>query len=341
MYENIPISIKEKIGYNLHQNSTHPVGIISKKIRQFLSSFKFFDNLDPVVSVENNFDKLLIPQDHISRSTSDSYYLNKDFLLRTHTSAHQWELLHQGENQFLVVGDVYRKDEIDKNHYPVFHQMEGVRLFTKKTELEIVEDLKNTLSSLLKYLFKSENIRFIDSYFPFTNPSFEVEINYQGKWLEVLGCGVIHKEILKSLEKEEFSGWAFGLGLERLAMVLFDIPDIRYFWSKDPRFLDQFKNGEISKFVPYSKYEACYKDISFWIEKEFSINEFYEIVRSVAGNLVETIECIDRFQKNSKKSECYRITYRHFDRSLTNAEIDALQNQIRIQIQENLPITLR
>lgn len=110
--------------------------------------------------------------------------------------------------------------------------------------------------------------RWVDTYFPFTHPSWELEILFDGEWLEVLGCGVIEQQILENAGQDDCVGWAFGLGLERLAMVLHDIPDIRLFWSEDPRFLGQFDGSRESreqKFKPFSKYPPCAKDITFWV----------------------------------------------------------------------------
>ena len=339
MYKNVPVNIREKIGANLLKIENHPLTIIKNKIVSILGeSFKVFEDLNPVVTIVNNFDKLLIPMDHVSRSQSDSYYIDDKTLLRTHTSAHQCELLEQGERSFIVVGDVYRRDEIDCYHFPVFHQLEAVKIVSDG--VDPVEDLKKTLNNLLSKLFKSENIKYTDSYFPFTEPSFEVEIEYNNKMIEVLGCGQIHSNILKSIFINE-KGWAFGLGLERLAMILFNIPDIRYFWSKDPRFLNQFEKGLDTKFVIYSKYPECTKDISFWINQDFSANDFYEAVREICGDLIEDIKLKDTFSKNDRKSECYRLTYRHNDRSLTNTEVDQKQAELRTYVQQHLPITLR
>lgn len=105
----------------------------------------------------------------------------------------------------------------------------------------------------------------------------------------MLGCGVLEQQIVRNAGIGEEVGWAFGLGLERLAMVLFDIPDIRLFWSKDQRFISQFKDGEITKFKPYSKYPGCYKDVSFWHGEDFHENNLCEVVRDVAGDLVEQV----------------------------------------------------
>jgi len=146
----------------------------------------------------------------------------------------------------------------------------------------------------------------------FTDPSFELEILFNGEWLEVLGCGVIQQPILDGCDMKTRHGWAFGLGLERLAMVLFQIPDIRLFWSKDERFLSQFKAGEITQFQPYSKHPPCYKDITFWIPEGFEENSFMESVRGIAGDYAESVTLLDKFdnKKKGKTSHCYRINYR-------------------------------
>lgn len=157
-----------------------------------------------------------------------------------------------------AAGDVYRRDEIDVTHFPVFHQMEGVRVFDAP-ELALLArdlhgdhvqavgaDLKAALSGLARRLFGDRvEMRWVDAYFPFTEPSWELEVQMEGKWLEVLGCGVIQRQIIDSCfartdatspatssTSSSVQGWAFGLGLERLAMRLFDIPDIRLFWSQ-------------------------------------------------------------------------------------------------------------
>ena len=134
-YCNVPINIQEKIGRNLHLLPHHPLSILKKKVELYFKtlenepSFALFDSLSPIVSTTQCFDDLLTPKDHVSRSIQDTYYLNHDTLLRTHTTAHQTTLLKNKCKAFLVSGDVYRRDEIDACHYPVFHQLDGVRLF--------------------------------------------------------------------------------------------------------------------------------------------------------------------------------------------------------------------
>ena len=235
--------------------------------------------------------------------------------------------------------------------------MEGVRIYNfddigaknKEHAKQICkEDLQFCLSNLARHLYniKDDEMKWIDEYFPFTDPSLELEIYFNDDWVEILGSGVILDGVMvnggRDIEKEV--GYAFGLGLERWAMKLFEIGDIRMFWTEDKRFLDQFKKGEISKFKPYSKYPTCYKDIAFWIpETGFSENDFMQVVRAVANDLAETVELIDEFKhpKNGKTSMCFRINYRHMDRNLTNEEVDTIQFKLRDEVVRQLNCELR
>ncbi|KAM6184629.1 phenylalanine--tRNA ligase, mitochondrial [Rhynchocyon petersi] len=288
-------------------------------------------------------------------------------MLRAHTSAHQWDLMHSGLDAFLVVGDVYRRDQIDAHHYPVFHQLEAVRLFSKHElfagvkdgeSLQLFEqssrsaqkqgshtteavmllefDLKQTLTRLVKHLFGDGlEIRWVDCHFPFTHPSFEMEINFHGEWMEVLGCGVMEQQLVNSAGAEGKIGWAFGLGLERLAMILYNIPDIRLFWSEDERFLKQFCVSDINQhvtFQPFSKYPALLNDISFWLPSEnYTENDFYDLVRTIGGDLVEKVDLIDKFEhpETHRTSHCYRITYRHMERTLTQQEVQQVHRAVQ------------
>lgn len=368
---NVTANVQSFLGRNLHQRPLHPLHTIHRKICNYWNAtdnvnsssctrsppkrFQVYDDISPVVSTTDCFDMLRIPPDHVSRSVSDTYYLNRETVLRPHTSAHQVELLKTGLHRFLVTGDVYRRDEIDRSHYPVFHQMEGVKMFanndqmllqglSEEEQIAVIErDLKQGLEGLAKHLFGPVQMRWADEYFPFTHPSFELEIFFENEWMEVLGCGVIHPDILRNAGREGEKGWAFGLGLERLAMILFKIPDIRLFWTEDERFHKQFASGKIVAFQPYSKYPACLKDMSFWIRDDFHVNDLNEVVRDVAGDLVEQMELIDQFThpKTGRTSHCYRITYRSMDRSLTNMEIDALQEEVRVKVVEQMGVELR
>ncbi|MCO5610467.1 hypothetical protein L7F22_064705 [Adiantum nelumboides] len=353
---NVPDSVFSKLGLQLHRRDDHPLGILKNEIYKFFDEkfpekYQKFDDLSPIVSVTSNFDDVLVPPDHVSRRYNDTYYISSDTVLRTHTSAHQAQKIREGYTHFLVTGDVYRRDSIDATHYPVFHQMEGFRIFSS-AEWEVVgtdgtsfalQDLKGTLEGLAKRLFGDVETRWVDTYFPFTNPSLELEIFFQGNWLEVLGCGITEQAILESNGRAGTVAWAFGLGLERLAMVLFDISDIRLFWSSDLRFTSQFKAGQLGvKFKPFSKFPPCYKDISFWINDSFTENNLCEVVRGIAGDLAEEVKLIDSFtNKKGMTSNCFRIAYRSMERSLTDDEINQLQSRVREEVQGKLEVTLR
>lgn len=134
---------------------------------------------------------------------------------------------------------------------------------------------------------------------------------------------MVRPKIMRNARRNEQRAWAFGLGLERLAMILFDIPDIRLFWTYDPRFHDQFSPGVVTKFEPYSNHPPCIKDIAFWLGEVFEANDFYAIVRDIGGDLVEEVKLIDEFtNKAGRTSHCYRMVFRSPERTLTNEEIN-------------------
>ena len=224
---NVTDAIFAKLGVRLHTQPAHPLCILKTAIHAYFDTrfgdgaFEKLDDLHPLVSTAQNFDQVLVPADHVSRSPNDTYYVNAGTVLRCHTSAHQVETLASGRRSFLITGDVYRRDAIDATHYPVFHQMEGVRVFTA-AELAgqadptawCAAELKSVLEGLAVHLFGPVQVRWVDAYFPFTEPSFEMEILFNGQWMEVLGCGVMQQAILEGAAPGAAGGraWAFGLG---------------------------------------------------------------------------------------------------------------------------------
>ncbi|KAK7080126.1 Phenylalanyl-tRNA synthetase [Halocaridina rubra] len=386
---NITPRILSYVGRNLHLQKYHPLNHIQQVIINYMYSryisprgnplFSVHNQLHPVVSMQENFDSLLVPKDHVSRKKSDNYYVNEKYLLRAHTSAHQCGMIKMGFDNFLVVGDVYRRDEIDASHYPVFHQMEGVRLCTRKeifgqhqnmddfslfenversekrqgvhnqTAVDVLEfDLKQCLEGLAMTLFgKDVEKRWVDAYFPFTHPSWELELRLNDEWVELLGCGIIEQEILVNSSAGEKVGWAFGLGLERWAMKFYDIPDIRLFWSNDSGFLSQFHFEDSSTRVSYktiSQYPQCANDISFWLPSDgYESADFYDLVRSIGGNMVEQVRLIDTFThpKKNLTSHCYRIVYRHMEYTLTQEEVNNVHKQIEEKASEILKVVIR
>jgi len=393
---NVTPKILSLLERKIHLQDRHPLSLIKKRIVNYMYEryrgprgplFSLHDRLCPVVSLEANFDSLLVPKDHVSRAKSESYYLNSKHMLRAHTSAHQTDLIGMGLDNFLVAGDVYRRDTVDSTHYPVFHQIEGVRLVNPhelpsmvglnggqtieafengvrtqdKQEFHSIDacmiiekDLKDCLLGLAKELFGNDiEYKWVDCYFPFTHPSWELEILYQGKWLEVLGCGIVEQEILHSAGAGDKIGFAFGLGLERLAMKLYQIPDIRIFWSQDSGVTSQFNTDNPNKEIIYkavSKNPPCINDISFWLpastddgDEEFSANDFYDIVRSVGGDQVEQVELVDDFvhPKKRRRSHCYRIVYRDMHKTMTQTEANAIHAKIEQAAKQKLNVELR
>lgn len=457
---NVSQSILDLVGRNLYANPDHPLSITRELIESCFASptFNHYTVADPVVTVADNFDALGFPPDHPGRSRTDTYYVNSSHLLRTHTSAHQhsaFKALSQdpnGATGYTICADVYRRDAIDKSHFPIFHQMEGakiwglppldplgpklnrweheqMRLEQIRRDIEllptramlfadeatsfrpdnnplqldhnpdevqaVVQHLKGSLETLICTIFSAARAaspsasrhapselqgRWIEATFPFTSPSFEVEVLYNGSWLELLGSGVVQQPILNNADLRHHIGWAWGLGIERFAMLLFNIPDIRLFWSTDPRFLKQFSRGKITRFEPFSKYPACYKDISFWVNPSssaslpihpdpssstgtaaaaggdatkaspsetqpaaFHENDVMEIVRDVAGSLAEDVTLVDEFvhPSSGRKSLCYRINYRSLERTLTNDEVNDVHIQVCQRLEQGLDVELR
>lgn len=349
---NITDNIKDKLGRNIYLIKNHPLNILSNKMKKFFTEtdlydvkeFKIFENLSPVVSTEECFKNLLVSEDHETLSNKNTFYVNKDNVLRTHMTTHDVSFLRQENNAFISIGDVYRRDTVDITHYPVFHQLDGVRVFKNKSKEEVFEDLKQCLEKLIFSIVGKVQYKWVDAYFPFTDPSAELEIYYQDKWLEVLGCGVFRDGVLEKagINPKTNTAWAFGIGLERIAMTLFAIPDIRLFWTNDQRFLNQFKEGQITKFKSFSKFPPCYKDFAFYINQNYNENDFHHLIREICGDIAEDVKLIDDFtNKDGKRSHCYRVNFRSMERSLTNIEVNDLQSKIRNNIKENLKLELK
>lgn len=343
----------------LYQVPENPIGLVTRTIQDHFSDYDILDYPSPVVTVSENFDSLLVPKDHVSRSKHDTYYVNKDLLLRCHTSAHQGHGLERGSRKFVCVADVYRRDAIDSTHFPAFHQCEvlkvmdesetGQRVMRKHTErldhcqedhdeaasAATMRNMKSALESYVRRLLGPGLLmRWVPAFFPFTHPSLELEIQLNGKWLEILGCGVVEHKLLTNHGVHRHIAWAAGFGLERLAMLKYAVPDIRLFWSTDSGFTTQFKGldpWQQASYTPISVYPQCYADLSFWLpDDQFSSNDFYDLVRTVGGDWVEQVELIDEFlnKKTNRTSHCYRITYRSHERTLSQAEVNHVHDQI-------------
>ncbi|KAI9796594.1 MAG: hypothetical protein M1835_003584 [Candelina submexicana] len=455
-WTNIPDSILDALPRRLHLQPNNPISLTRRLIESHFPSptYTHHNTLSPIVSVAQNFDSLGFPLHHPGRSRTDTYYINAATLLRTHTSAHQAATFALNASPgFLISADVYRRDAIDRSHYPIFHQMEGARMWDRRKVLggdiakavwadletlpthsmqvsdpnptidryrnplqathhtqEEVEalaaHLKRSIEAVVLDIFtqarlaslsttpsaKSSSsssiatseeplqIRWIEAYFPFTSPSWELEVLWQGTWLELLGCGIVQQALPINAGVPHQVGWAFGLGLERIAMLLFGIPDIRLFWSKDKRFLSQFgesargldgvekragvsagggksegiRDWGIKRFVPFSKYPASSRDVAFWLPRTssptssnpnspFHENDVMEIIRDIGGDLVEDVQMVDDFvQKGTgRKSLCYRIVYRSLEMTLKGEDVSHLHARVGEELVRRLGVALR
>ena len=242
----------------LKLGSRHPISIVKNKIIDIFLKIGFDISEGPEIEDDwHNFTALNLPEYHPARDMQDTFYISKDpdWLLRTHTSSVQIRHMENNKPPIRTIspGRVYRNEDISARSHCFFHQIEG--LYIDKNVSFV--DLKQTLLHFTKELFGKNKIRLRPSYFPFTEPSAELDI-YWGLesetdhritkgtgWLEILGCGMVDPNVLKNcgIDPEEYSGYAFGLGLERIAMLLYQIDDIRTLYENDVRFLNQFSKS--------------------------------------------------------------------------------------------------
>ena len=324
-----------------------------------LPECKSFDvvKIPDIVPAKESFDLFDFPLDHPTRSKSDTYYINDEYILRTHTTVMWYYYLLseaikeklKGEAPIGVFsyGKVYRKDEIDRHHMNVFHQVDGLYLCRKNEKIFERRDLEEVLVKIAKAIFgKDIKYRFNDDFFPFTYSSIEMEIEKKDKWIEVLGAGIAQPSVLEKLgvDSKIWGGWAFGFGLERLAIISMDLPDIRLLWSEDPRIKKQLRLG--NKYIPVSKYPPITRDISFVVANDFIPNNYFDLIRDLGGDLVEEVKLIDKYENlekfgTGKISYTYRIIYRSNDRTLVSGEIDKIQNEIYKQTAKQFNAELR
>jgi phenylalanyl-tRNA synthetase alpha chain len=249
--ENIDISLP---GIASELGSLHPLPQMLDRGISIFRRMGFALAEGPDVESEwHCFDALNTAPDHPARNEQDTFYLPDGRVLRTHTSTVQIRTMENAPPPIRVIapGAAYRRDEVDATHSAQFHQIEGLYVDEKVS----VADLKGTLEFFLRELFGADTqVRFRPHYFPFTEPSFEIDVKSQAlkggeKWLEMCGCGMVHPAVFEAMNKarhddaydpEKWSGFAFGLGMDRLAMILFGIPDLRHFAANDLRFLRQF-----------------------------------------------------------------------------------------------------
>ena len=232
----------------------HPISIVLDDLKEIFMGMGFDVAQGPEVELDYyNFEALNLPKDHPARDTQDTFYINENVLLRTQTSPIQIRVMEKQKPPIRIIapGRVYRSDALDATHSPLFHQVEGLVVDKNIT----MADLKGTLEVFVKRLYGDDSVvRFRPHHFPFTEPSAELDVQCfhchgegcrlcKGEgWIEILGCGMVHPKVLENcgIDPEEYSGFAFGMGLERLVMRRYNIDDLRLFYENDVRFLNQF-----------------------------------------------------------------------------------------------------
>jgi phenylalanyl-tRNA synthetase alpha chain len=336
---------------DLSRTPGSPLYEITERVRQVpaLAGFDIIE-IPEIVPADISFDLFDFPADHPARSTSDTYYVDDRNILRTHDTVFWYYYLNHPEVKAriarneamgaLCYGKVYRKDEIDSRHMNIFHQLGGWYIAPESQKIE-PEDLKKILGDIVHAVFGPEmQFRVNPDTFPYTDPSFEVEVNVagtaaegpaKGEWLEVLGSGMPKASVLKKMGVEGYHGWAFGFGIERLAIISMQLPDIRLLWSDDARVQAQLKLGNAYKEV--SKYPPTVRDISFIVNTDFVPNNYFDLVRDIGGDLVEQVELIDTYENEAKLgvgkvSYAYRIIYRSLSRTLTSEEVSVLHQKL-------------
>tara|TARA_B110000208_G_scaffold49102_1_gene64877 strand:+ start:17282 stop:18301 length:1020 start_codon:yes stop_codon:yes gene_type:complete len=237
--------------------SRHPISLVKNKIIDVFNRIGFTVSDGPEIEDDwHNFTALNLPEYHPARDMQDTFFIEQDpdILLRTHTSSVQVRYMEENKPPIRTIspGRVFRNEDISARSHCIFHQVEGLYIDTDVS----FADLKQTLLYFTKEMFGKSKIRLRPSYFPFTEPSAEVDI-YWGLetetdykitkgtgWLEIMGCGMVDPNVLKNanIDPTKYSGYAFGMGIERIAMLLYQIPDIRMFYENDKRFLEQFKS---------------------------------------------------------------------------------------------------
>lgn len=222
------------------KGALHPITLITEEATRILAGLGFSVALGPELEDEwHNFDALNVPKDHPARDMQDTFYIKDKpgYLLRTHTSPVQirYMEMHQPPLAIVIPGMVFRNEATDSGHEMQFHQIEGLVVAEGIT----IEHLKGTLLTFFKELLgENTEIRLRPSFFPFTEPSIEIDAKYNGKWFEMMGGGMVHPQVLKNcgIDSDKYTGFAFGGGIDRLAMVKYGIPDIRLFYQGDLRF---------------------------------------------------------------------------------------------------------
>ncbi len=356
---------KEKLAHYLaipdltQSEEPHAIRMLYEKVAAYMreshpSSDVRVYRKDPIVTVEDNYDKLLIAADNISHSSTYTHYVDKTHILRTHTTAQIPGILRElaatkyewSDVVILLPGLAYRRDVTDKKHVGQVHMLEMWRIVKTGKDAPIVkDDLLDVVRGVAATAAPSWSLRIIDSPHPYTKQGIEVNAVLGDRDIEILECGLINDQILANagLDPSEYSGWALGMGLDRLVMTLKDIPDIRYLRSTNPKIAAQMK--DLEKYHEVSSQPAITRDMSYSVPARYVEEDVNEDIREALGdkqNILESVEILSettykdlpaKIQERlgisaDQKNVLVRITLRHLERTLENKEANQIYDDI-------------
>ncbi|MFZ2125814.1 MAG: hypothetical protein WAV01_04250 [Candidatus Saccharimonadales bacterium] len=358
-----PIDKSELDGYLAIPDLTesknpHAIKIIYEQIADYMrrthpnSDVRVY-RMDPIVSVKDNYDNLLIATDNISRSSTYTHYVDKNHILRTHTSAHLPGILRDLSKTddwqdvvILLPGLAYRRDVSDKKHVSQVHMLEMWRVVKNSARPVVIkDDLLKVVKGVAETAAPGWKLRIEDSPHPYTNQGIEVNATKDDRDIEILECGLIKEDILKNagLDPNTHSGWALGMGLDRLVMTIKNIPDIRYLRSKNPNIAKQMM--DTNPYHEVSNQPAIKRDMSYCVPENYVEEDVSADIRQALGHDIDALEDVqiisqteyDKLPDNIKerlgikigqKNLLVRITLRHLERSITNLEANKMYERI-------------
>ncbi len=337
----------------------HAITLLYQKIEDYMraahpKSKVIVYRQEPVVAVEDNYDKLLIGKDNISRSSTYTHYVDSDRILRTHTSAHMPQILENLAKQddwddvvVLLPGLAYRRDVTDKTHLGVLHQLDMWRVVKNGPQRPAIvkDDLLDVVKGVASVAAPGWKLRIVDNPHPYTKEGIEVNAVKDGRDIEILECGLTSDQLLQNsgLEPEQYSGWALGMGLDRLVMTLKAIPDIRYLRSTNPDIAKQMV--DLSLYNEVSHQPSIKRDMSYSVPAGYVEEDINEDIRNALGdnmNILESVEVLSETLaeqlpekirerlgcKPDQKNILVRITLRHLEKTLTNKQANDIYDDI-------------